>query len=213
MPWSKYFSLIWGQPHIAVIQTETCGIKLIRAVGFVDNWHLPRKMQCRTSFRKITQTPEALKSDLEIFREAGVCRQLNDRLSLPRHSHWSHSTDSLKRDEQIAGNCFAVAKTCRRVSPGRGEGTHVFAVLCCTMSHRRVYCSLLCFLPARGTLCHFLIPWWLSGASFAEIYFHCLHCAPLQRALGGFGHKRGRELMLQCGMANFLTSAPLGQGP
>lgn len=155
MPWSKYFSLIWGQPHIAVIQTETCGIKLIRAVGFVDNWHLPWKMQCRTSFRKITQTPEALKSDLEIFREAGVCRQLNDRLSLPRHSHWSHSTDSLKRDEQIAGNCFAVAKTCRRVSPGRGEGTHVFAV----RWEFTAPCCVFCLPEARRAISSSLGDW------------------------------------------------------
>lgn len=159
MPWSKYFSLFWGQPHIAVIQTETCGIKLIRAVGFVDNWHLPQKMQCRTSFRKITQTPEALRSDLEIFREARVCRQLNDRLSLPWHSPCSHSSDSLKENEQIAGNHCAVAKTCcaTEFPRQRGRNTRV----CCMMSHSWVYCSLLCVLPGSDTPCHFLIPRWL----------------------------------------------------
>lgn len=209
MPWSKYFSLFWGQPHIAVIQTETCGIKLIRAVGFVDNWHLPRKMQCRTSFRKITQTPEALKSDLEIFREAGVYRQLNDRLSLPWHSHWSHSTDSLKENEQIAGNHFAVAKTCRRVSPGRGEGTHVFAVWwaivefavpCCVFCLSETHCA------TSSSLGDWVEPPLLRFTSIVS-------WAPLFCALGGFRHKRGREEMLQCGMANFLASAPLGQGP
>lgn len=87
MPWSKYFNLIWGQPHFAVIQSETCGIKWIRAVGFGDNWQLLRKVQCWISFRKVTQTLGALKSDLEIFREARVCRQLNGRLSVPQHSH------------------------------------------------------------------------------------------------------------------------------
>lgn len=43
MPWSEDFSIIWGQPHLAVIQPETCGIKWLRAVAFVDNWQLLRK--------------------------------------------------------------------------------------------------------------------------------------------------------------------------
>lgn len=149
-------------------------------------------MQCRTSFRKIPQTPEALKSDLEIFREAGVYKQLNDRLSLPWHSHWSHSTDSLKENEQITGNHFAVAKTCRSFPRQRGRNTRV----CCMMSHSRVYCSLLCFLPGWDTLCHFLIPWWLSGASFAP---GPLFCVPWE----GLGTKEGEN---RCYSVGWQTS-------
>lgn len=95
-----------------MIQTETCGIKLIRAVGFVDNWQLLRKMRCGTSVRKITQTHGALKSDLEIFRKARVCTQLNGRLSLPQQSHWAHSADLLKSSKQTASRCSAAAKMC-----------------------------------------------------------------------------------------------------
>lgn len=213
MPWSKYFSLIWGQPHIAVIQTETCGIEWIRAVGFVDNWQLLRKMQCRTSFRKITQTLGALKSDLEIFREAGVCRQLNGRLSLPRHSHWSHSTDSLKGNDQTASNYFAVAKTCRSVSPGRGEGTRAFAIWWAIVRFtvpRCVFCLAGTHCAISSAEVHPLA----SGAEPPLLRFTLsVFWAPSLCALGGFRHKRRRKKMLQCGTANFLTGAPLGQGP